>query len=139
MNLLRRKRKLKKNKIDWLQQKRILEEQIELKKQKKKFFEDNKIIKKPKISTSKKIVLFLFINCSLIELFTGYITIIDLKLAETIGAVDFVPIVTLIGAVVSEIIGFAIYAVKATKENTNGGIKYQAMMNQFENNNNCEG
>jgi hypothetical protein len=71
----------------------------------------------------------LFINCSLIELFTGYITIIDLKLAETIGAVDFVPIVTLIGAVVSEIIGFAIYAVKATKENTNGGIKYQAMMN----------
>lgn len=67
---------------------------------------------------SKKIILFLFLNCTLIELFTGYITLIDLDIARTTGVVDFTPIVTLIAAVVGEVIGFAIYAVKSTKENT---------------------
>ena len=43
---------------------------------------------------------------------------------------DFTPLVTLIGAVVSEVIGFAIYAIKSAKENTSGGIVYEtAMMN----------
>lgn len=51
------------------------------------------------------------------------------------GMVDFSPIVTLIGAVVGEVIGFAIYAAKSTKENTEGGIVYQNMMNEFELNN----
>lgn len=77
--------------------------------------------------------MFLFINCSLVELFTGYITIVDLKIAaETGSMVDFTPIVTLIGAVVGEIIGFAIYAIKATKQNTAGGLVYQSMMNEFD-------
>lgn len=77
------------------------------------------------------IILFLFINCTLVELFTGYITIVDLSIAKITGMVDFSPIVTLIGAVVGEVIGFAIYAAKSTKENTEGGIVYQNMMNEF--------
>jgi len=48
----------------------------------------------------------------------------DLHLVSQTGMVDFTPIVTLIGAVVGEIIGFAIYAAKAAKENTVGGIVY---------------
>lgn len=56
----------------------------------------------------------------------------DLIIAKTTGMVDFSPIVTLIGAVVGEVIGFAIYAAKSTKENTEGGIIYQNMMNEFE-------
>ena len=48
----------------------------------------------------------------------------DLHLAPQTGMVDFSPIVTLISAVVGEIIGFAIYAAKAAKENTIGGIVY---------------
>ena len=56
----------------------------------------------------------------------------DLYIAKNTGMVDFSPIVTLIGAVVGEVIGFAIYAAKSTKENTEGGIVYQNMMNEFE-------
>ena len=56
----------------------------------------------------------------------------DLYIAKNTGMVDFSPIVTLIGAVVGEVIGFAIYAAKSTKENTEGGIIYQNMMNEFE-------
>lgn len=41
---------------------------------------------------------------------------------------DFTPLVTLIGAVVSEVIGFAIYALKAMKENSKGGIVYDTAM-----------
>lgn len=78
-----------------------------------------------KISTTKKIVLFLFINCTIIELFTGWVTIQSLMLAENyMMPVDFTPLVTLIGTVVSEVLGFAIYAVKSAKENSKGGIVY---------------
>jgi len=45
---------------------------------------------------------------------------------------DFSPLVTLIGAVVSEVIGFAIYSIKATKENTKGGIVYDTAMKEYE-------
>ena len=128
----KRKNKLNKEKNKWQEQKKLLEEEIALKQQKVQFFEDNKIIKKPKISTTKKIVMFLFINCSLIELFTGFITLANLHLNIQTGAlIDFTPIVTLIGAVVSQVIGFAIYAVKATKENTQGGVIYETAMQNF--------
>lgn len=36
----------------------------------------------------------------------------------------------LIGAVVTEVIGYAIYTIKATKENTKGGITYETAMRQ---------
>lgn len=41
---------------------------------------------------------------------------------------DLTPLITLIGAVVSEVIGFAIYSIKAAKENTSGGIVYDLAM-----------
>lgn len=131
MSFFLNRKKLNKKKEKWQLEKELLQEQIELKKQKLKFFELNKIIKK-QTSTTKRIILFLFINCSLIEIFTGVITIINLHLAATTGAmIDFTPIVTLIGAVVSEVIGFAIYAVKATKQNTRNGIVFEQMMNKY--------
>ena len=131
MSFFLNRKKLNKKKEKWQLEKELLREQIELKKQKLKFFELNKIIKK-QTSTTKRIILFLFINCSLIEIFTGVITIINLHLAATTGAmIDFTPIVTLIGAVVSEVIGFAIYAVKATKQNTRNGIVFEQMMNKY--------
>lgn len=131
MSFFLNRKKLNKKKEKWKLEKELLQEQIELKKQKLKFFELNRIIKK-QTSTTKRIILFLFINCSLIELFTGVITIINLHLAATTGAmIDFTPIVTLIGAVVSEVIGFAIYAVKATKQNTRNGIVFEQMMNKY--------
>ena len=124
MDINKRRHSLRKKQKRWEQEKEILVEQIKLK-------EDKDKVKNKKVSTSKLIILFLFINCTIVELFTGYITLIDLRLAQTTGIVDFTPIVTLIGAVVGEVISFAIYAVKSTKENTQGGITYQSMMNEY--------
>lgn len=85
---------------------------------------------KKKISCTKLIILFLFINCTLVELFTGWVVIQNLMLAEYMGiALDFTPLTTLVGAVVAEVLGFAVYAVKAMKENTKGGIVYDSTLN----------
>ena len=126
MDINKRKNSLRKKQKEWEQEKDIVIEQIKLKNDKEKIKGHNKL------SMSKKIILFLFINCTLIELFTGYITIMDLNIAKTTGMVDFSPMIALITAVVGEVIGFAVYAVKSMKENTQGGITYQAMMNEFE-------
>lgn len=82
-----------------------------------------------KTATSKLLVAFLFISCTAIEIFTGYITVKSFELAADLGmSPDLTPLITLIGAVVSEVIGFAIYAIKAAKENTSGGIIYDLAM-----------
>ena len=84
-----------------------------------------------KISTTKKFMLFLFINCTLIELFTGWVTVQNLILAREMGIMlDFTPLVTLIGAIVGEVFSFAVYAAKSAKENTKGGIIYEKAINQ---------
>ena len=78
-----------------------------------------------KISTTKLIMFFLFLNCTLIEIFTGWVTVQNIALAREFGIpLDFAPLVTLVGAVVTEVLGFAVYALKATRENTKGGIVY---------------
>lgn len=85
--------------------------------------------KSKKTTTTKLLILFLFINCTAIELFTGWSIIQSIKLAGTNNlAPDFTPLVTLIGAVVGEVIGFAIYALKSSKENCAGGITYDTVM-----------
>ena len=51
-----------------------------------------------KISTTKKLMFFLFLNCTIIELFTGWVTIQNIALAREMGiSLDFTPLVTLIG------------------------------------------
>lgn len=83
-------------------------------------------IKGKKISTTKILVTFLFINCTLLEIFTGWMTIWNLILARDVGAsIDFTPLITLIGVVIGEVFGFAIYALKSMKENTKGGLVYE--------------
>ena len=80
-----------------------------------------------KLSTSKKALIFLFISCSIIEIFTMWVTIQSLTLAFTMGLMpDFTPLVTLIGTVVGEVVGLGAYYIKAAKENTSGGIKYES-------------
>lgn len=43
-------------------------------------------------------------------------------------AVDFSPLTALIGAIVTEVIGYAVYSIKSMKENTKGGITYETAM-----------
>lgn len=107
----------------WLRQKRILQRKIKIEKEKTKLM--NQLKEKTKATTTKILILFLFINCSIIELFTGWATIKSIELTLQTGiAPDFTPLVALIGAVVGEVIGFAVYALKSIKENTAGGVTY---------------
>ena len=109
----------------WEKEKSLQERKYKIKKEKREL----KSLYGFKLPTSKLLILFLFINCTLIELFTGWVTIKSLDLATlTMVSPDFTPLVTLIGAVVSEVIGFAIYAIKSGKENTEGGIIYETTM-----------
>ena len=90
--------------------------------------------KKKKIATTKLLISFLFINCTLIELFTGWAIIQSLNLSMVTGlAPDFTPLVTLIGAVVGEVLGFAVYALKSSKENCQGGLIYDTAMLNLQN------
>lgn len=87
--------------------------------------------KNKKISYTKLIILFLFLNCTLVELFTGWVIIQNLMLAEFMGiALDFTPLTTLVGTVVAEVLGFAVYAAKSAKENSKGGIVYDSTFGQ---------
>jgi len=70
-------------------------------------------------------MFFLFISCSVVELFTIYITI---KIINIGFEIDLTPLTMLITAVVAEVIGFAIYSLKASKENTKGGIIYETAL-----------
>ena len=89
--------------------------------------------KKRKMPTSKKLIWFLFFNCTIIELVVIFVTFKSLSLASSIGLTpDFTPLITLVGAVVSEVIGYAVYAAKSTKENTSGGISYDMAMREVE-------
>ena len=76
-------------------------------------------------------MLFLFINCTAIEIFTGWATARNLYLAEHFNTpIDFTPLVTLIGVVLGEVLSFGIYALKSAKENTAGGIVYDSALKQ---------
>lgn len=86
------------------------------------------------LTTTKFLMLFLFISCSVIELFTMFAIIKGMNM----GLMDFTPLTMLITSVVAETVGFSIYSLKSMKENTKGGIVYQTALfdKQNETNNN---
>ena len=116
----------------WNKEKEILEREYKIKAERKSLKEKFKK-KKDKIANSKLLVWFLFINCTIIELFTIWVISRELNLAaEGILAPDLSPLMALITTVVAEVIGFGIYALKSTKENTEGGIVFETAMREFE-------
>lgn len=130
-SLREQEHEIKKEEIYWNAEKVILE-------RKQKLREEKREMRKPKkMSTTKLLVGFLFVNCTIVELFTGWATAQSLKISYMTGnPMDFSPLVTLIGAVVTEVMGFAVYAVKATKENTANGITYMMAQQSLNNNKN---
>ena len=108
----------------WAVEKYILEKERKIKKEKEEL--------KSKASTTKLLMAFLFLNCTAIEIFTGWVTVRSFSLAMMTGAVvDLSPLIALISAVVGEVIAFAIYALKSTRENTKGGIVYETAVNNL--------
>lgn len=113
----------------WEREKGLLTRKKKLTDEKRSF----RLSKFPKIQTTKLLMAFLFLNCSIVEIFTGIVTMKSFDLAEMTGASpDLSPLVSLIGAVVSEVIGFAIYSIKSTKENTKGGIVFENAMRSLD-------
>lgn len=122
------KREIERAEKMWAIEKPIIERRNQL------LDEQNEVKKrKQKLATSKLLILFLFVNCSVIEIFTGWATVRMLNIAANTGLIDFTPLVTLIGAVVSEVFGYAVYALKSAKENTAGGIVYDMAMQSIDN------
>ena len=116
----------------WNKEKEILEREYKIKAERKSLKEKYKE-KKDKIANSKLLIWFLFINCTIIELFTIWVIYRELGLAaEGILSPDLSPLMALITTVVAEVIGFGIYALKSTKENTEGGIVFETAMREFE-------
>lgn len=109
-----------------LTQNQIYKEKKEIKTEKKK-------IKFP--SWSKLFLIFLFINFTVLELFTGYVTIQSLLIANLTGLMpDFTPLITLIGAVIGETLSYGIYCLKAKAENTEGGVVHDIAIHNLTNN-----
>lgn len=114
----------------WERQKGLLTRKKKIDDEKKEF----RLSYFPKVQTTKLLMAFLFLNCSVVEIFTGIITLKSFELAQSIGcSPDLTPLVSLIGAVVSEVVGFAVYSIKSTKENTRGGIVFENAMRSYEN------
>ena len=120
--------KLKKQLRYWQIEKQILLKKEYLKEERKQLKNKFKPQHK-KLSTSKFLMLFLFISCSVIEFSTIILTFKSFNL----GNIDFSAMQSLIAAVVAQVVGFAIYSLKSLKENTVGGIVYQTAIIQAQN------
>ena len=110
---------------NWKQEKDLLIKEQQMTEEK------NEVLKKQekrKLSTTKRLTFFLFINCTIIEIFTLYVTLKQLNMGM---GVDLTPLQMLITTIVGEVIVFAVYSLKSLKENTKGGIIYQTAMNQY--------
>lgn len=132
MDLREKERLITQKEKIWAKEKGLLEREYKIKAERKSL-KDKFIEKKDKIANSKLLIWFLFINCTIIELFTIWVIHKELRLAaEGLIAPDLQPLMALISTVVAEVIGFGIYALKSTKENTAGGIIYETAMRHME-------
>ena len=118
-----RKSRLIANTKYWQQEKPILLAEQDLQEDKQTIKNRKKVAKK-ELSTTKFLMYFLFISCTVIEGFTLFVTILSILA----GVYDFTALQMLITAVVGEVVAFAVYALKSLKENTKGGIVYETAM-----------
>lgn len=77
---------------------------------------------------SHLVLVFLLVNFTIIEIFTGWVTVAAIQVAMVNGVMDFTPLVAFIGAFIGEVATYFTYNKKATAENTEGGIIYDLAM-----------
>ena len=115
----------------WEREKVVLQSQQQIEEERYKLKKRSWDVKLP---FSKLLMIFLFINFTILEIFTGWVTISSFTLAYAIGVMpDFSPLITLLGAIIGETISFGIYSAKAKAENIQGGITYDLAMKEKEN------
>lgn len=121
----------------WQIEKPLLEQKQLIAEEKEKIISKNK---KRKTAFGKLLMVFLFVNFTILELFTGWVTIKSFSLAYAIEQMpDFSPLITLLGAVIGETLSYGIYCHKAKAENTEGGIVFEATMHNLKNEEEEEG
>lgn len=99
---------------NWEEEKKVLAIKKEIEEEKKKLKP-----KKEKLSTTKIFVILILINCTVVEIYA---------MGVMFYFRDLSALYTLITAVVGESITFATYCIKATKENSIGGIVYETAL-----------
>lgn len=116
----------------WEQLKPALLRENKLKQEKKEIqIERNKIVLP---AWSKMLLLLLFFNFTILEIFIGWVTVQSFTLAfATGGSPDFTPLITLISAVIGETISYGIYSAKSKAENVAGGIVFETTMQKLKN------
>lgn len=108
----------------WAERKSLIERQNAIDAEQKELTEAHKKIKFP--SWSKLLLIILFINFTILEIFVGWVTIHSFAVASIIGVMpDFTPLITLLGAVIGETVSYGIYSAKSKAENTEGGVVYE--------------
>lgn len=115
----------------WSQTKPLIDINNTIDKEKYERKKTHKSIKMP--SWSKLFLIFLFINFTALEIFTGWATVYSFKLSLITGiSPDLTPLITLIGAVIGETISYGIYCAKSKAENTKDGIVFESARWQME-------
>ena len=115
----------------WNQTKPLIDINNTIDKEKYERKKTHKSIKMP--SWSKLFLIFLFINFTVLEIFTGWATVYSFKLSLITGiSPDLTPLITLIGAVIGETISYGIYCAKSKAENTKDGIVFESAKWQME-------
>ena len=123
MNIEKIKEKINQKNAEWQELKPLLELNNSIDSEKYNLIKSKKAKRSP--SFSKTFLIFLFINFTALELFTGWVTVESFKLAMiNMGSPDFSPLITLIGAVIGETLSYGIYCAKSKAENTEGGVVY---------------
>lgn len=116
----------------WQREKVILEQEQEIREEKQEL--KNKFWK-IKLPFAKTFAIFLFVNFTILEAFTVWVTIQSFTLAYAVGQMpDFSPLLTLLGAIMGQTLSYWIYSSKAKAENMQGGIVYDMAMYELQQN-----
>lgn len=75
--------------------------------------------KKKRLTTAKFALWYIFASCTVVQFYA---------MAAMWHFGDLSPLISLIGATVGEVISYCAYAAKSAKENTEGGIVYDAAL-----------
>ena len=128
----KRAKKVRRQQENWQIQRLTLKRRNDIKNDYNKIQNKNPF----RITTGKLAMWILLILCLVVIIFTGYVTIKEFSLAYALGLMpDFTPLVTMIGAILGAAIDVAAYFAKSAKENTKGGITYEAAaMKNFQEN-----
>ena len=116
----------------WQREKVILEKDQEIAED--KYYLKQKFWNR-KMPFGKVFLILLFTNFTILEIFTAWITISSIQLGYAINTMpDFMPFITLLGAVIGQTITYGIYSAKSKAENTAGGIVFETAMKELEQN-----